>query len=683
MKWMLNDAQVLGISSPPPVAGSPLITPEMITAYCLTFFVSLIILYTLFHFIKKPLLLSHKLKLVLFISLFLKIALVTTIGLAASFWLLPTPRVEKTVPKLQETGVITKPRIEIAFNRPVNRGSLIKKITPDTPGVWTYEDPIYATHLYKKLVFHPTISLRPSTKYTVELSNISNFLKLSPAKNYSYSFTTKKTPTVTSVVPSSGSQNVEINSPIKVLLSDVNDSESIFDFQFSPEVVFDVTMDNDRRSYSITPKNLQQGTTYSFVVKKTDTLTHILSNSIVERSNTQNAYEGTFTTKEQPGVSRFQPSGGEIQPESNIEITFTQPMDRTSVESTFITNPKLNGIFSWLNDSSVIFNPTDMQYETTYQVKIPKDTKSKGGGYLTSNVEKSFTTIGRVHVEKMYPENGWKAVGITNEIKVTFDQEVDKADAQSKFKITPTIEGAFSWYRNTLIFHPSTSYSYSTLYTVEIQKDVKSIRGLASTENFQTQFTTQDETIKLGVPSYLQKYSLSCEIAALKMALEFRGISLSEDEILAKIGTDNTPKDGNIWGNPHLAFVGNVNGKQMVTGYGVYWEPIARVARNYRNATEFRGWNISQLTKMIKANNPVIVWVYSSNGTPTGWDTLTGTRIQAVRGEHAVVAVGFVGQIDNPTAIIVNDPLLGQVQWPRLFFDMKWNAFGQSGVVVY
>lgn len=683
MIQMLNDAQVLGITSPPPVAGSPLVTPEMITAYCLTFFVSLIVLYTIFHFIKKPLLLSHKLKLVLVISLFLKIALVTSIGLAASFWLLPTPRIEKTVPTIYETGVINNPRIEITFNKPVNRGSLVKKILPETPGIWTYEDPIYATHLYKKLVFHPTITLRPSTKYTVELSNISNFLKLSPTTAYAYSFTTKATPIISSVTPKSGTQNVGINSPITILLTDSNDSGSIFDFQFSPSVDSEIQTSADKKSYIIRPKNLLQGTTYTLSVKKTDTLVHILTNTIVERANTLTAYEGSFTTKEQPGISRFQPSGGEIQPSSQVEMTFTQPMDRTSVESTFETNPKLNGSFSWRDDSSVIFIPTNMQFGTTYHVKIPKDTKSKDGGFLTGNIEKTFTTIGEVHVEKFYPADGWKAVGTTNEIKVTFDQEVDKTDAQNKFKITPSVDGTFSWYRNTLIFRPLKSYSYSTLYTVEVLQDVKSVKGLNSKVKFQAQFTTQDETIKLGVPAYLQKYSLSCEIAALRMALEFRGIPVSEDEILDKIGIDNTPRNGNIWGNPHLAFVGNVNGKQMVTGYGVYWEPIARVARIYRNATEFRGWNISQLTSMIKANNPVIIWVYSSNGTPTGWDTLEGNKVQAVRGEHAVVAVGFVGQIDNPTAIIVNDPLLGQVQWPRLFFDTKWNAFGQSGVVVY
>ncbi len=167
------------------------------------------------------------------------------------------------------------------------------------------------------------------------------------------------------------------------------------------------------------------------------------------------------------------------------------------------------------------------------------------------------------------------------------------------------------------------------------------------------------------------------------MALEFKGVKLDEDTIISQVGIDNTPRKDGIWGDPHAAFVGNVSGRQMINGYGVYWEPIARVARNYRQATDFRGWGIGQLTHQIASSNPVVIWVYSTNGSPVSWNTQAGKSIFGVRGEHAVVAVGFVGVKDNPSAIIVNDPLIGQVVWPRAYFDAKWKTFSQSGVVIY
>ena len=681
---MPTDAQVLGISSPPPVAGSPLLTNEMILAYCLTFFGLLIIFYVVFHFIKKPLLLSHKLKLVLIITLVLKISLVISIGLIALFWLLPTPRVEKTYPKDMVTRVDNNPRIEILFNRPINRGSLKKTITPDIPGVWTFEEPIYTTHLYRKLVFHPTVTLHPNTKYKIEFSNISNFLYLSSPTKFSYSFTTNKTPNILDTNPLSGAVGVEISSPIVIRLTDANTSESVFDFDLSPMTPLTAKLSQDKKSYILTPKSsLMQGVTYTLSIKKTDVTTHIPTNSIVERTNTTTAYRGSFTTKEPPGVDLFTPNGEEVFVTEPIKINFTQPMDRGSFEKNFITTPQLIGTYNWTNNSTVIFTPSNMQFDTLYRMKIPKDTKSQSGGYLTNDIEKQFKTIGKVVVEKLYPSNGWRAVGIKNKIQITFDQEVNTGDAQSKFVITPQVDGNFTWDQNTMIFAPIKSFEYGTNYSVDINPGVKSVNGLDSDTKFTSSFTTQDEIVKLAVPSYLQKYSLSCEIASLRMALDFKGVNLSEDKIIEEIGIDNTPKNGGIWGNPHLSFVGNVNGRQMVTGYGVYWEPIARVARNYRNAKEFRGWNISQVTEMLSQDNPVIIWVYSSNGAPTGWNTIQGTPIQAVRGEHAVVAVGYVGQIDNPTSIIVNDPLLGQIHWPRLFFENKWNAFGQSGVVIY
>lgn len=45
--------------------------------------------------------------------------------------------------------------------------------------------------------------------------------------------------------------------------------------------------------------------------------------------------------------------------------------------------------------------------------------------------------------------------------------------------------------------------------------------------------------------------------------------------------------------------------------------------------------------------------------------------------------VGFVGSAKNPTQIIVNDPLVGQVYVSRAVFDKKWEIFGRSGVVIY
>jgi uncharacterized protein YvpB len=132
-----------------------------------------------------------------------------------------------------------------------------------------------------------------------------------------------------------------------------------------------------------------------------------------------------------------------------------------------------------------------------------------------------------------------------------------------------------------------------------------------------------------------------------------------------------------------MAFVGNVRGRQMHTGYGVYWEPIANVANLFRYAKSFQNWSLTQITESLEKGHPVIVWVNVQKGSPTNWYTTGGDNIYAVTDEHAVVVTGFVGTAKNPSYLIINDPLSGQVYWDRNLFEKKWSMFHQSGVIVY
>ncbi|MFA5051629.1 MAG: hypothetical protein WC544_01035 [Patescibacteria group bacterium] len=51
-------------------------------------------------------------------------------------------------------------------------------------------------------------------------------------------------------------------------------------------------------------------------------------------------------------------------------------------------------------------------------------------------------------------------------------------------------------------------------------------------------------------------------------------------------------------------------------------------------------------------------------------------------GEHARVAIGFIGSADNPTKIITMDPIYGEKYFTRSSFEWNWGLLGNSGVVV-
>lgn len=594
---------VLGIPYEYSVEGSPLIPPTYVTAYFVGFVLLVIVTYIYFYFRKRPVLLWHKVRLLVFIAVVLKVSLIGGGSWLVVYWLVPPPHVLLTNPVVQNASFAPTNKVEIYFDRPVSRSLLEKSISPEVPGRWVFENAFYATHFYRKLVFYPTYSLRPNTAYTVKLGNIRNLVGVFEPYAHEFTFTTQASPLVKTVVPATNQMEVDTQSDIVVTLDVPNNGISEFDFLITPHVDYEETLDDKRMTYSLRPRTpLRPETTYQIKIQKSDVIFNLDESILEERAPAVDVYNGTFTTKK---------------------------------------------------------------------------------ASITSAFEQLFKREEAATVSGVTPLDGWTAVNIHSPVKITFDKEVDKASAQEKFSIAPKAEGTFTWVDTTMVFTPAQPLSPTTSYTITIGSGVRDTNGQVSQKTYTSAFTTQSATTKLSVPSYLQKYTLSCEIASLRMALNFRGLGLTEDDIIPKVGQDPTPHEGNVWGDPNEAFVGNIAGTQMANGYGVHWAPIARAARSYRNAEDFTGWTIADLTGAIEKNNPVVIWVYSHHGTPTSWKTPSGKEIYAVRDEHAVVAVGFVGPASNPTQVIINDPLIGQVYWSRAAFDRKWDIFGRSGVVVY
>ncbi len=414
----------------------------------------------------------------------------------------------------------------------------------------------------------------------------------------------------------------------------------------------------------------------------TVTLTNI-QNTL--RSSKPYSRQFTFNTQALPAVADVTPKGESsgVSVSAPIEIALSSPLTPAS-EFQFAFSPPVEFETS-LDASRTRYTLTPAQplrQGTQYALSVRRASiiRDLQTGEVVSRTDMeevyagSFLTEGVLAeapaqpeaareptIAEFVPAQGWTGVSEKSSVRVTFNQEVDKTSAESRFSISPLAAGALTWEGNTLIFTPFSPFPQSITFKVSIAPGVKSAAGLDSAEAFAASFTTVHSTTKLAVPAYLQKYGLSCEAAALRMALSFYGVKVSEDTLLEKIGVDPTPHAGNVWGNPYLAFVGNVKGKQMVDGYGVYWGPIAQVAREFRDAHEFEGWTLGQLTKALADGHPVVIWTYSKNGTPTEWQTPLGHRIFAVRDEHAVTVAGFVGSPDNPSQFIVNDPLVGQV----------------------
>jgi uncharacterized protein YvpB len=200
----------------------------------------------------------------------------------------------------------------------------------------------------------------------------------------------------------------------------------------------------------------------------------------------------------------------------------------------------------------------------------------------------------------------------------------------------------------------------------------------------------------LDIAIDLQDHPLSCEAAALKMALSYEGIKTDENALLAFIGSDTRPAvvdaGGRLirWGNPNVSFVGNPDGKLTnYTGYGVYAGPIAKAAAAAggnvlawgTNLPPDRGKGISPdaVYQALLDGHPVIAWISNtyhdlSLGTYTAFD---GTTVYYTLTEHAVTLVGV-----RPDAVLINDPWFGQSWHSKAQFESAFHTFEEMAVVL-
>lgn len=186
----------------------------------------------------------------------------------------------------------------------------------------------------------------------------------------------------------------------------------------------------------------------------------------------------------------------------------------------------------------------------------------------------------------------------------------------------------------------------------------------------------------LSIALDYQDQALSCEAAALKMALAGKGVRVSEKQIMDIVGYDATPHRGEVWGDPNVAFVGSIAGHQNTTGYGVHWDPIAKAARTWRSARAITNGTTKQLAAEIYADHPVVIWGTLGTAYRDDWQTPSGATVLTWKGEHARTVIGVIGTADNPTAFVVNDPIVGRVTWSTAKLDANWRSFGRAAVIV-
>ncbi len=203
---------------------------------------------------------------------------------------------------------------------------------------------------------------------------------------------------------------------------------------------------------------------------------------------------------------------------------------------------------------------------------------------------------------------------------------------------------------------------------VDAAADADPVETLTS-ENAQAAPTSEPDGFadaSIDIPLHKQEHALSCEAAALQMAMAALGNTVAEDDILAVLPRDTTPRtarpDGLVeWGDPDRGYVGVWDGVFARDGYGVYEGPIADVAVGYGFAGTVQGRNVdpNSLYAVVRDGWPTVVWIpygLTVNGRGS-WLTPQGTQIEYVVTEHAVVLAGT-----TENGVVYADPYTGRLR---------------------
>lgn len=595
-------------------------------------------------------------------------------------------KVVATEPDLSKENISLTAGITVHFSRPVSRRQLAMSINPAIDGNWEWKNSVLGNHFVQTATFQPDRFWQEGQDYTINIHQTAGPLEFGNQADQVISFKTQTLPQIVGASVSEGQTNISATGSITVFLDQPNDNLINYNFRFEPAVEINVVQSQDQKSYALTPKtSFNQGQEYHLIIDKQIVDASAIKDSAATPNPTDEALNLKFTTQYPPGIESYSPQGNSVLAStSEIKLVFKDAMNQKEVTNNLSISPTLAGSWKWTDDKTIVFTPSGkLTLATTYTIKLASGVHALNNSVTEAEATVVFSTIGQARVSGFSPLNRAAGVAVTTPVRVTFDQDVDHASAESLFSIEPNVAGKISWSGRQMIWQSSTGLANNTSYTATIKVGVKSVNGLDSVQTFATQFTTVEQSVLLNIAWDHQDKALSCEAASLKMALNYKGAQVSEDDIMSIVGYDPTIRSGSTWGDPYQAFVGNINGSQNTTGYGVYWDPIARAARTWRNAEAFSGWTVSQLAGAIAAGNPVVIWGTLGKASVDSWQTPSGRTVQAWKGEHTRTVIGFKGSSDNPTSFTLNDPIVGRISWSTSQLKANWAAFGNSGVVVF
>ncbi|HJQ14498.1 MAG TPA: Ig-like domain-containing protein, partial [Anaerolineales bacterium] len=384
--------------------------------------------------------------------------------------------------------------ITFYFNQPVNKDSAEAALTGLPAGNFTWNDD--AT-----LKFTPTQSYLANTPLTFSIANsLQSANGFGLTEPIGLSFTVADYLRTTNLLPQPGAEDVNVdaaivasfNQPVVALGSDPASQPPAFEIQ--PPVQGRGEWINTSTYVFYPEPAMAGGTEYTVSLDM-----NLKTASGVGWSGTERI-AWTFTTS-RPGVVSLEPSVMELLPlDPEIKLTFNQPMNTESVESSFsLSGPEgtLSGEFSWNEaETEMTFVPDDLLGRNVgYTINLNAAATSSGGMVLGTDYGAVYTTYDHFVVSNTKTD-----IGTTT---FTFNAPLASAKYDSLISVFPEVENLQTQVsENGLELYVYGDFIPDTTYTFELSARIRDRWGQSLGDSYIVETHTPPLPPMLNVPLF-------------------------------------------------------------------------------------------------------------------------------------------------------------------------------------
>jgi len=203
-------------------------------------------------------------------------------------------------------------------------------------------------------------------------------------------------------------------------------------------------------------------------------------------------------------ADRLPQRGVELAPGGVIVLFFDQPMDQTATVNAFRIDPPVAGSFTWLDEETLRFTPSQpFERATEYTVTIDQTAQSVDGRALQEPIELPFQTVGYLEVSQVVPAPDAGGVETQSVITVMFNRPVvplliaeEQAGLPQPLLLDPPVAGTGEWLNTSIYqFKPDEPLAGGQTYRASVEAGLEDTTGGLMVEDFEWEFVTLPPSI--------------------------------------------------------------------------------------------------------------------------------------------------------------------------------------------